>query len=705
MTSPTTLSTAPPEHPALDYEFLRQEGIRHLERLAGQLWTDFNTHDPGITILEQVCYALTDLAHRVNYEIPDLLQGDGVQANDSFFTPAEILSTRPVTMKDLRKLLIDIEGIKNAWITVVKQPSGQADFYYNIETKSLSFTGNRLTDEAVSLKGLYQVLLEFEDTLHLEGQERAPASDAALQRLHANRNLGEDITLISQLDAQYVQVLAHVEIDPVDSPEQVLLDIYEQLSEHISPSIQFYSLSEMLERGKRVDEVFDGPLLDHGFIDDDELEHTERRTALRTSDLIQVMMDAAGVKAVRYVKMEADRTDPIRDDDVLSPQPQVWSLNLDTKRAAKFDVTKSAIILERNGLPVTVDYANVERHYKTRLKEALPQTLPAAERDLKPPTGQDRQVGKYFSIQHQFPATYGIGAIGLPNAAPTERHAQAKQLKAYLLFFDQLLANYFSQLQQVKDLFSFQGADVQTYFAQAIDDPSLSLDDIRKEGHAERLQSISNAPETAILATSQRRNRFLNHLLARFAEQFTDYALLLFDANPNTDQGKLIADKQAFLQNYPTLSSTRSTAYNYLQPADTHNRSGLENRIRHKLGLHAPDEDFILVEHILLRPMAGDQTQTGAVLADPSHKDPYSLRLSFIFPDLPEPSNYGKSAFRAFVERTVREESPAHLSVDIQWFTPDKMTVFRTAYQDWLDKRRAYWTEAGFFKENAHEPR
>ena len=64
MPTPLTLTTAPLEHPAMDYAFLRQEGIRHLERLAGPLWTDFNAHDPGITILEQLCYALTDLAYR-----------------------------------------------------------------------------------------------------------------------------------------------------------------------------------------------------------------------------------------------------------------------------------------------------------------------------------------------------------------------------------------------------------------------------------------------------------------------------------------------------------------------------------------------------------------------------------------------------------------------------------------------------------------
>ena len=49
MSQATTLATTSIEHPAMDYGFLRLEGIRHLERMAGGLWTDFNAHDPGIT--------------------------------------------------------------------------------------------------------------------------------------------------------------------------------------------------------------------------------------------------------------------------------------------------------------------------------------------------------------------------------------------------------------------------------------------------------------------------------------------------------------------------------------------------------------------------------------------------------------------------------------------------------------------------------
>jgi len=78
MPEPLTLSTKPLEHPAMDYAFLRQEGIRLIQEMAGEVWTDFNAHDPGVTILEQLCYAITDLSYRINYDLPDLLASEGI---------------------------------------------------------------------------------------------------------------------------------------------------------------------------------------------------------------------------------------------------------------------------------------------------------------------------------------------------------------------------------------------------------------------------------------------------------------------------------------------------------------------------------------------------------------------------------------------------------------------------------------------------
>src|SRR5690606_19783290 len=56
-----------------DYHWLRQQGIAHIEALSGNLWTDYNTHDPGITILELLCYVLTDLGFRIAKPISEIV--------------------------------------------------------------------------------------------------------------------------------------------------------------------------------------------------------------------------------------------------------------------------------------------------------------------------------------------------------------------------------------------------------------------------------------------------------------------------------------------------------------------------------------------------------------------------------------------------------------------------------------------------------
>ena len=38
----------------MNFEALRKEGIRHIQELAGTIWTDYNIHDPGVTIVEQM---------------------------------------------------------------------------------------------------------------------------------------------------------------------------------------------------------------------------------------------------------------------------------------------------------------------------------------------------------------------------------------------------------------------------------------------------------------------------------------------------------------------------------------------------------------------------------------------------------------------------------------------------------------------------
>ena len=169
-----TLSKEAPQNLSLNFEALREEGITHITRLGKQLWTDHNLHDPGITILEVLCYAITDLAYRTDLPIEDIL----AKANDinssqkSSYSISELLNTCPVTNLDYRKLLIDINGVKNAWIE--RLPTSELGIRYNAtknileESDDENFSGKTLLTVSNNDTPVLEVNInESQETLRL----------------------------------------------------------------------------------------------------------------------------------------------------------------------------------------------------------------------------------------------------------------------------------------------------------------------------------------------------------------------------------------------------------------------------------------------------------------------------------------------------------------------------------------------------------
>lgn len=70
-TTPITISRQ--EIKAFDYASLRQEAIALVQKMSGKIWTDHNAHDPGITILEQIVFTLTELGYKTSFDIEDYL--------------------------------------------------------------------------------------------------------------------------------------------------------------------------------------------------------------------------------------------------------------------------------------------------------------------------------------------------------------------------------------------------------------------------------------------------------------------------------------------------------------------------------------------------------------------------------------------------------------------------------------------------------
>ena len=106
---------------SMNFDKLREEALADVQKYSGAEWTDYNLHDPGITILEALCFALTDLSYRTGFSITDILSdaSGAIDYDDqSFHLPVQILNTHPVLINDYRKLAIDqVEEVQNIWLS------------------------------------------------------------------------------------------------------------------------------------------------------------------------------------------------------------------------------------------------------------------------------------------------------------------------------------------------------------------------------------------------------------------------------------------------------------------------------------------------------------------------------------------------------------------------------------------------------------
>lgn len=108
MLSSKSISKKPPENPSLNFKQLRQEGIELIQTLSGDIWTDYNLHDPGVTTLEVLCYALTELGYRAD-RLKDAFEAEGLVApelvDQYYFRQDEVMPSLPVTQWDFEEFI------------------------------------------------------------------------------------------------------------------------------------------------------------------------------------------------------------------------------------------------------------------------------------------------------------------------------------------------------------------------------------------------------------------------------------------------------------------------------------------------------------------------------------------------------------------------------------------------------------------------
>lgn len=398
-----------PREPAQDFEALLAQGLAAARAWSGAVWTDFGEHDPGVTILELLCYGLIDIGYRAGFPIQDLLASGSSGALGQLLAPPHaVLPGRPVTPDDFRKLLIDrIPGLADAWV------------------------------EAFA-PGLYQLRLYRPP--HLPGllaprdpEAEQRIADQAVRLFHRNRPLGEDLEDATVLRPVRVAIHARVSIEPRAQAEQVAAEILFRLGTLVAPEPRRRSIDEM--DGASLADLLEGPRLARGFLLDADLR--PRKGSIDSADAARQVSAVPGVLSVDDLAVYGP-AHPIGEDECLALDAGLGGAH----PFLTLSVRGSVLDLDWREVRhlLAARWAHHRRSFRTRAEIAA--KFPQAR-------GRVRRLDTVEPLATGLPALYGVGPRGLGRDAAPARRRAAAQLAGYLALFDALLQDPASRLAQL----------------------------------------------------------------------------------------------------------------------------------------------------------------------------------------------------------------------------------------------------------------
>lgn len=403
------------------YRQLQEKSLERLQAAAGEVWTDFNPHDPGITISDILNYGLTELDYRLRFPSEDYLVAEKqsfVPERFGLFSPLRVFPVDPVTPVDYRKLFIDrIDKLDNVWIYPTKE------------------------------RGWYEVLAELSPLASVCCREEVQRQIVRI--FNAYRNLCEGLREVRFITRKPLKLTGDIELKAGVNALQVLADIYLEAQHFFMGGVRYRGIEELLAEGRRPDELLDGPELRYWAIDESSLQDLPTRYSVAV--LFRRLMNLEGVEAVRSLGFTDGEqvypdiipvTDPVNSYTVEIP---------DNKEKAGVKLWSGGGLMKTDlSVLPSLLYARYIRYYGRQNRTENLSELQSF------PQGTFRQMYDHNSVQHDFPECYGINNWGVAPGEPELRKAQAKQLKGYMLLYDEVFARGLKELENIPQLMSIE---------------------------------------------------------------------------------------------------------------------------------------------------------------------------------------------------------------------------------------------------------
>ncbi|MGB3468805.1 MAG: hypothetical protein WBA74_26205, partial [Cyclobacteriaceae bacterium] len=555
-----TIQRTEKDRNAVNYRFLLDEGMKHVAKYSGGVWTNYNHSDPGITILQNLCYALTELGYKTNLPIADLLtEKDGkIDYEEHFYLPEKVLTINPIVLDDFRKMLMNS-------FSVIKQ---------------VYFLSPKLGSATWFLQPIIEVNQVSEHKI-----KRTELQDKVDLLLNQHANLGRVFAPSECLLPKEILLSGEVHITDDANTEEVIAKAIFAINNLYSAFPVYQSYTTLIEAGKDPSVLLEGPFLANGYISDNCL--SDKRDQLRIEEISDVLLNMNGVEFVGHAGfLDSHSNDVI---DMLVNEAPVSSV-------IQFHQADTRLKWFKGGKQIAaIDFGKVTQYFYQQFTYQKKQDLSSLL-----PTGTYKAVGEYYSFQNQFPSAYQLTNI---HSKDVSQNAQVLQFKGYLMFYDQLMAGFLAQLENLPSLFSFrsgrnsENVSSRTYY----DQPIYSVPGARyllkgaetyvtsgavrnkkdhnwrlyKEDHSNPYMRTLNKGKISEEDNLRRKTTILNHLLARVGQQYPGNALYYTNPLYGKRQSDMTDHMSRMLLNFEELSANKSRSY-YKSASDDKFVSGFE---------------------------------------------------------------------------------------------------------------------------------
>ena len=363
------------------------------------------------------------------------------------------------------------------------------------------------------------------------------------------------------------------------SAAEILAQIMFDCGRCLSSGLAVQRLRDVVDQGGTPDEVFEGPAMRHGYVTASESGETARSVSV--SELIGAIQRIEGVRRVRTLTLLDASGQPCTEvlcDSAQGTYPSlpfpgddasIELLRLQPEQGIEYGVGEQLLPSApawRARNRAVYDEGRFEFHKLHFERHAFRIEESTSASSYALPSGRHRDLRDYYSIQNEFPEVYGINQYGLPHAASPERRAQARQLKAYLYPFEQLMANFLQNVQDVPMLFSARpNQPARTYHSQYLGAASIAqIEELYALGPGAMPDALLRVAATQDNYT-ERKGRIYDYLLALYGEAFPQAVLRRFTHyHSDAAEAWLLERKRRLIVALVALGAGRGRGFNCL---------------------------------------------------------------------------------------------------------------------------------------------